>query len=130
MRSILSKSVLAAVVLTTSALITHTAKAETSVQVPFSFTVAGGSMPAGLYTVSHDTYHNLVVLKSKGTTKSFSAVLVPGDADNNETHIALKFAQSGNAHTLETIQYGSRTTTRLDRVRESRYDAGRLSMGR
>ena len=132
MRFMVSKSILAAVVLTSATLITHAAKAETILKVPFSFTVAGQSMPAGLYGVTQDTYHNQVVLKSKGTTKSFAAILVPGDPSPNEIHVALTFEQSGSAHTLKTIQYGARVTSRLDKVSErpSGYDTARLSQGR
>jgi hypothetical protein len=124
-----SKSILAAVVLTSASLITHAAKAETILKVPFSFTVAGQSMPAGLYAVSQDNYHNLVTLKSKDSPKSFSAVLVPGDPNPNEIHVALKFAENGNKHTLETIQYGPRVTLRLDKINEHESGA-RLSQGR
>jgi hypothetical protein len=132
MRFPVSKSILAAVILTSTTLITHAAKAETILKVPFSFTVAGQSMPAGLYAVSEDTYHNQVTLRAKDATKSFSAILVPGDPNPNEIHIALKFAESGSSHTLETIQYGPRVTPRLDKVNEhdSGYDPARLSQGR
>ena len=129
MRLMVSKSILAAVVLTSASLITHAAKAETILKVPFSFTVAGQSMPAGLYAVSQDNYHNLVTLKSKDAPKSFSAVLVPGDPNPNEIHVALKFAQNGNSHTLETIQYGPRVSLRLDKMNEHQAGA-RLSQGR
>jgi hypothetical protein len=127
-----SKSILAAVVLTSATLITHAAKAETILKVPFSFTVAGQSMPAGLYSVSQDSYHNMVILKAKDAPKSFSAVLLPGDPNPNEIHIALKFQEAGSAHTLQTIQYGSRVTPRLDKLneRETGYDPARLSQGR
>ena len=132
MRFPVSKSILAAVILTSTTLITHAAKAETVLQVPFSFTVAGQSMPAGLYAISQDTYHNMVTLRAKDATKSFSAILAPGDPAPNDVHIALTFAHSGSAHTLKTIQYGSRLTPRLDKgnEHESGYDPARLSQGR
>ena len=94
------KSILAAIVITAGALATHTAMAETNLKVPFSFTVAGQSMPAGLYSVSKDTLRNVVILKSMDASKTFSAVLVPGDPAPDDTHVALKFEQSGNGHTL------------------------------
>ena len=131
MRLMVSKSILAAVVLTSASLITHAAKAETILKVPFSFTVAGQSMPAGLYAVSEDNYHNMVTLKAKDASKSFSAVLVPGDPNPNEIHVALTFQESGNSHTLKTIQYGPRVTTRLDKINERESsDHARLSLGR
>jgi hypothetical protein len=131
MRFLVSKSILAAIVITAGALTTHTAKAETTLKVPFSFTVAGQSMPAGVYSVSKDTIHDMVILKSMDASKTFSAVLVPGDPSPNDTHVALKFDQSGNGHTLKSIQYGARTTPSLEQgTRERGYDPTRLSQGR
>jgi hypothetical protein len=125
------KSVLAAIVLTAGALVTHTASAESTLTVPFSFTVAGQSMPAGVYSVSTDSVHSLVTLKSMNASKTFSAVLVPGDPAPSDTHVALKFDQSGNGHTLKSIQYGARTTSSLEqRTSERGYDPTRLSQGR
>ncbi len=125
------KSILAAIVLTAGALVTHTASAESTLTVPFSFTVAGQSMPAGVYSVSTDSVHSLVTLKSMNASKTFSAVLVPGDPAPSDTHVALKFDQSGNGHTLKSIQYGARTTSSLEqRTSERGYDPTRLSQGR
>ena len=125
------KSLLAAIVLTAGALATHTAKAETTLTVPFSFTVAGQSMPAGVYSVSKDTTQNIVFLKSMDASKTFSAVLVPGDPAPNDSRVSLKFDQSGNGHTLKAIQYGPRTTSSLEHGNLERgYDPTRLSQGR
>jgi hypothetical protein len=64
-------------------------------------------------------------------SKAFSALLVPGDPSPNDVHVALKFEQSGNSHTLKSIQYGGRTTPSLEqKTRERGYDTSRLSMGR
>ena len=128
MRFLVSRSVLAAIVLTAGSLSIHTAKAET-LNVPFSFTVAGETMPAGLYSVSQNTDHNLVTLKSMDASKTFSAVLVPGDPSPTDRHIALKFEQSGSDHALKSIQYGGRTTSQLKSVTRG-YDPSRLSQGR
>jgi hypothetical protein len=125
------KSLLAAIVITAGGLATHTAAAETTLKVPFSFTVAGQSMPAGTYSVSKDALHNVVTLKSMDASKTFSAVLVPGDPAPGDRHVALKFDQSGNGHTLKSIQYGAGTTSSLERAPSERgYDPTRLSQGR
>lgn len=125
------KSLLAAIVITAGSLATHAAMAETTLKVPFSFTVAGQSMPAGTYSVSKDALHNVVTLKSMDESKTFTAVLVPGDPAPGDTHVALKFDQSGNGHTLKSIQYGARTTSSLERATSERgYDPTRLSQGR
>ena len=131
MRFMAFKSVLAAVVLTTAALGTHAAKAETTLNVPFSFTVAGQAMPAGVYTVQQDNFHNMVILRNQDATKSFSYALRPGDPTTNEVHVTLKFEASGDAHILRWIQVGSKLTSRLDdRSAPASYDPARLSQGR
>ena len=123
------KSILAAIVVTTGALSAHTAKAETTLNVPFSFTVSGQVMPAGAYTVQEDTFHNVVVLRNKAATKSFSYALRPGDPASNEVHVSLKFESNGENHVLRGIQFGSKLTSRLDNG-PAHYDAARLSQGR
>jgi len=123
------KSILAAVVVTTAALSAHNAKAETTLNVPFSFTVSGQVLPAGVYTVQEDTFHNVVVLRNKTATRSFSYALRPGDPAPNEVHVALKFESSGDSRILRGIQIGSKLTSRLDDG-PAHYDAARLSQGR
>ena len=123
------KSILAAVVVTTAALSAHNAKAETTLNVPFSFTVSGQAMPAGVYTVQEDTFRNVVVLRNKAATKSFTYALRPGDPAPNEVHVSLKFESQGESHVLRGIQFGSKLTSRLDNG-PAHYDAARLSQGR
>ena len=65
MRFTALKSTLAAVVITTASLSAHIAKAETTLNVPFSFTVSGQTMPAGVYTVKQDTFRNMVILRNQ-----------------------------------------------------------------
>jgi hypothetical protein len=129
MRLTAFKSILAAVVVTTGALSSHIATAQTALKVPFSFRVSGQTMPAGVYTVHEDTFHNVVVLLDKASNRSFTYALRPGDPAPNEVHIALKFETSGNTHILRGIQFGPRTTARLDNG-PAPYDAARLSQGR
>jgi len=125
------KSILAAVVVTTAAMSAHIAKAETTLNVPFSFTVSGQTMPAGIYTVKQDTFHNVVVLRNNNASKSFTYALRPGDAAANETHVSLKFESAGDSHILRGIQFGTKVTSRLDEVASpSGYDPARLSQGR
>ncbi len=131
MRFMALKSVLAAVVVTTGALSTHVAKAETTLNVPFNFLVAGQSMPSGLYKVAQDTFHNSVTLTKKDGSKSFSYTLRPGDSVPNNGHVALRFDSAGSSHVLRTIQCGSKVTSRLDNgSAPTAYDPARLSQGR
>ena len=131
MRFMALKSVLsAAVILTTAGVCTH-AKAETALNVPFSFTVAGKTMPAGVYMVKQDAAHNVVVLRTKDATKSFSTLLGPGAGTGDNAHIALRFESAGESHILRRIEVGSKMTSRLEDgpVREG-FDPARLSQGR
>ena len=130
MRSMTFKSILAAVVITAGALGTHAAKAETALNVPFSFTVAGQTMPAGVYTVQQDNLHNLVVLRNKTATKSFTYTLRPGDEAPSASHVSLKFEADGDSHVLRFIQVGSKETSRLDSAAPTAFDPARLSQGR
>jgi len=123
------KSILAAVVITTAALSAHNANAETTLNVPFSFTVSGQVMPAGVYTVKEDAFHNVVILRNKETARSFSYALRPGAPAANEVHISLKFESNGENHVLRGIQFGSKLTSRLTDG-PAHYDAARLSQGR
>lgn len=131
MRFMALKSVLAAVVITTAGLGTCAAKAETPLNVPFSFTVAGKTMPAGLYLVNQDNFHNVVVLRTKDAKESFSYVLRPGSATSDNAHVALKFESAGDSHILRWIEVGSKMTSRLEDgpVHEA-FDPARLSQGR
>lgn len=131
MRFMTFKSLLAAIVITAGAAGTHPAKAATTLKVPFSFTVAGQVMPAGAYTVQQDLFRNVVVLRNKDASKSFSYLLGPGDPTPDEARIALKFDTSGDSHALRLIQVGSRVTSRLnDGPAPTGYDPARLSQGR
>jgi len=131
MRFMAFKSILGAIVLTTAALSTHVAKAEATLNVPFSFMVSGHSMPAGVYTLQQDLFHNTVILRNKGTSKSFAYALGPGDAADNDDRVRLKFSSSGETHILRSIQFGSRMTPRLDEQRRPlSYEPARLSHGR
>jgi hypothetical protein len=125
------KSIMAAIVVTTAVLSGHVAKAETTLKVPFSFTISGHTMPAGVYTVQEDTFHNAVILRNQDASKSFTYALRPGDATANQAHVSLKFESVGEGHVLRAIQFGSKMTSRLeDRPAPASYEPARLSQGR
>jgi hypothetical protein len=131
MRFTAFKSILAAVVVTTGTLSAHMAKAETTINVPFSFTVSGQTMPAGVYTVKEDTFHNVVVLRNQNASKSFTYTLRPDNADAGKTRVSLKFESSGEKQILRGIQFGSKMTSRLDDgPAPAGYEPARLSQGR
>lgn len=130
MRFMAIKSILAAIVVTAGAS-GHVAKAETTLKVPFSFTVSGQTMPAGVYVVEQSPIHDMVIFRNKAASESFSYMLKPGDAAPSAAHVALKFATDGENHVLRSIQLGSRTTSRLDSLPVSGgFEPSRLSQGR
>lgn len=109
--------ILALAFLATAALATTSAKAETNLKVPFDFTVSGQAMPAGQYVLLHDQNLNTITLRSKNNTKSFTWLVGPGAVDPSGNHVDVKFDKVGDdAHVLRSIQYGSQTTSRLDKV--------------
>ena len=112
MRSIFGKLILAPVVMAAAALATTSASAETSAKVPFNFTVAGSSMPAGDYSIQKDSTGNTVTLRNKATAQSYTFLIGPGDAAPTDSNVTLKFDEFGAGHALRSIQYGAQVTSR------------------
>jgi hypothetical protein len=115
MRSILFR-ILSPAVLAATAMTASSAMADTTLQVPFNFKVAGKTLPAGEYMVRHDSTGNFVTLASRGHHPwSYTWVVGPGIPSENSRRIVLKFDGSGDSRALRTVQYGSQITQRLDR---------------
>lgn len=132
MKSIFSKFVLAPAVLAAAALVTTSATAETNLKVPFNFTVGTKTLPAGNYAVLHDGSSNFVTLIRKGSSDIYTWTLGPGDPDPSDSKVSLKFDLVGDAHILQSIQYGSQVTARLDKksVGQTEHESMRLTGGR
>jgi len=114
MRNTFSKFILAPAIMAAAALATLPTIAEAAtVNVPFDFTVAGQSLPAGSYSVQHDSYRNIVTLQSRTTSRSFAWIASPSAAINPS--VTLKFDVQGDSHTLQSIQSGSFVTPNLDK---------------
>ncbi len=129
MKSIFSKFVLAPAVLAAVALAATTAKAEVTIKVPFNFTAGGKICPAGYYTVQHDDHGSFVSLISRSSSQIFTWVVGPGI--DSPGKIALKFDEVGNSHVLQSVQYGTLITSRLDKktLRDER-ESNQLTGGR
>jgi len=106
---------LAPAVLAVASFATISAHAEATLKVPFSFHAGGKDCPAGDYVVSKDARSNLVTLRSKEATRSFTWVVGPGDPAPTATAVTLRFNETGNDHELRSVQYGSSITSRLDK---------------
>lgn len=117
MRFPFHKFILAPTIMAAAALATNTAKAETTLNVPFNFTVNGKSWPAGTYAVAKDSNGNRVTLFSKDSSKISAWIIVPGNADPRDTRIILTFDSIGDTHSLFSIQYGSKITPNLGKAR-------------
>lgn len=115
MRITLNKFILAPMVLAAAALAANSAMAEARVNVPFNFTVAGKSFPAGAYTVLEDSVHNNVILWSKTAPVSFISMIGAGNPAPTDTKVILKFDELGDKFALKTIQYHSLITPLLDK---------------
>jgi hypothetical protein len=130
MRFNLRNFVLAPAVMAAAALATNTAMAETTLKVPFNFTVDGKNCPAGLYTVQRESTHNSVTLTSKATQRSFTWIIAPGDPAPTASAVTLTFDELGQTHTLRSVQYGPMVTSRLDqKTKESEHAPTRIVQG-
>ena len=118
MRSPLRKYFLAPALLAAAAVATSTAMAENSVSVPFNFTVAGKTCPAGKYEVLQGPVANTVRLASEDSSRSFVWSITPGDPSPTDQRVVLTFDEGSDAHALRTVQFGNRITARLDRQRK------------
>ena len=114
MRSILRNFVLAPAVMAPAVLATNTAMAET-VKVPFNFTFDGKDLPAGYYSVKRDISQNMVTLRSNATSQSFTWIIAPGNPAPTDTAVTLRFDILGQDHVLQSVQFGTLITFRLDK---------------
>ena len=106
----------APVVIMAALLAANPAVAETTtVKVPFSFKAAGKTFPAGDYLIRHDDRGNFVTLAPRGLSQSFTSIIGPGTPSPWEYKIALKFDLVGQTHLLQSIQYGTMITGKLDK---------------
>jgi hypothetical protein len=129
MRSTLCKFFLVPAIAAAVALVNHPAQAQ-SVKVPFTFTALGQNFPAGTYSIQKNLDANFVTLRLKDSSKGITRVLGPGDPDNTDSRVVLRFRTDGDDHVLDTIQFGSKITARLpemngrDRERSERMGNG------
>lgn len=115
MRSILPKFLFAPALVAAAALATGSAMAESTVHVPFNFTVAGKTWPAGIYNVTQGPAANSVRLQSADSLRNYIWLAGPGDVNPADQRVILTFDTLGDGHELRTVQFGNRITTRLDK---------------
>ena len=128
MQNPLRSFVLASVALATAILTVPSAMAATTFNVLFPFTVGNQTCPAGHYLVVRD--NNSYTVKLVGGTKSFVWSIHPGDPAPGESRVVLKFENIGSGHVLSAIQYGSLTTSRLNKESLSRETGSEIVLGK
>jgi hypothetical protein len=130
MRFLFPKLVLASAVMMAGAMAAAPAMAEVMVDVPFNFTVNGKLCPAGRYQIGHDATKNLVTLRTTTWSRNFTWIAGPGDPGPYESRVVLRFDEQGGDHELQSVQFGSMITNRLDRKpRPSEYVPTRVIQG-
>lgn len=113
MRSIIRRVTLASAVGVAVALSGNCAMAATRINVPFQFNVAGKTLPAGSYHLVHEANSGFVTLSSIDSNRSYTWLLTPGPSEYDKK-IAMKFENLNGTHVLESVQYGSMITPRID----------------
>ena len=130
MRSILHKLFLASAVAATAALATSSALADTTVNVPFSFTVNGKVCPAGRYSIGRNESNGIVTLRNDDWKSNFAWITTPGDPSPYDGRVILRFDQDGGNYTLQSVQYRSLITARLDGRKQTEAVPTRVVLGR
>jgi hypothetical protein len=105
---VLASTAIAAVAMTS---IPAMAVSATTLNVPFSFTVGGKTLPAGEYSIQRDDLGMFVRLASKDDSQHLSWIARAGDTDNRR--VVLRFEEHGLEHVLQSVQYGRLVSPRL-----------------
>ena len=131
MRSILHKFFLASAVAAAAALTTTNALADMKVNVPFSFTANGKVCPAGYYSIGHDDTTGVLTLRGENWQHAnFSWIGGPGEPAPTDARVVLRFDKEGDNYTLQSVQYRSLITARLDGKKHNQEAPSRVVMGR
>jgi len=130
MKSTFSKLVLASAIVAAAAFTSIPAmaasKGAASVNIPFSFTVHGKSLPAGTYQVRWDGSGNFVTMQSNTAVETF--LWNPNASKTADRRVTMRFEPQGQGLALQSIQYGAMTTPRL--IKKTREDEEILSVSR
>ena len=104
MRSKLHTVLASAALMAAAVLATNSAMAETTLKVPFSFTVAGKICPAGHYTVKENAIGSYVTLTNEDSSRVFTWILLPNSPDFKSGNVVLKFDVAGESHLLHSVE--------------------------
>lgn len=101
-----------------AALTTCTPMADTLIKVPFSFKVAGRNCPAGLYSLQRKLSSGLLTLRNMDRSHNFGWLAGPGDPGPMDNRVVLRFYQMGQTHTLQSVQYQTIITPKLNKAKK------------
>lgn len=127
MRITLRSLFLALAVLAAAALTTKTASAA-SVRVPFNFEINGKTLPAGTYSVTRDLNGSFVTLESADCKYAYTWYALRGEPYSPDSNITLRFDEYGNEYALQSVQFNSLITPRLDKHFSERHSGERATM--
>ena len=93
MRSKIYTVLASAALMAAAGLATNSAMAETTLNVPFSFMVAGKACPAGHYTVKENPIGTFVTLTNQDSSRVFTWILLPSSPDFKNGDVVLTHTQ-------------------------------------
>jgi hypothetical protein len=108
-------------VLMAAAVVTPQHASAAVLHVPFQFTVAGQTLPAGDYSVLRDTKLGVVTLVTTDQ-KSFNWLLAPGEPNPGDQGVIMRFDNTDSGYALRSIQYNAMITRQLDKKRHQNED--------
>jgi len=115
MRSKIHTVLASAALMAAAVLATNSAMADTTLNVPFGFMVAGKACPAGHYTVKENPIGTFVTLTNRDSSRVFTWILLPSSPEFKNGDVVLKFDVAGQTHLLRSVQVGPMTTSVLDK---------------
>ncbi|HEX8810654.1 MAG TPA: hypothetical protein VF742_01555 [Terracidiphilus sp.] len=127
MRITLRSLFLALAVLAAAALTTQTASAA-SVRVPFNFEINGKTLPAGTYSVNRDLNGSFVILESEDCKIAYTWYALRGDSIPSDHNVILRFDEYGSEYALQSVQFNSLITPRLDKQFYKKHSGERATM--
>jgi hypothetical protein len=105
---VLASAAIAAIAMTS---IPAMAVSATTLNVPFSFTAQGKTLPAGRYSVERDDLGMFVKLQSQDASQHITWVARAGEGSPDS--VILRFEAHGQEHILQSVQYGRLVSPRL-----------------
>lgn len=115
MRSKIYTVLASAALMAAAALAPNSAMADTTLNVPFSFIVAGKACPAGHYTVREYPIGSFMTLTNQDSSRVFTWLVRPSEPGFKNGEVVLQFDVMGATHLLHSVQVGPMTTSVLDK---------------